>query len=422
MPSSPHWCEAAKPGGYAHITIEEAHAKLWSMESRLGRPSEFGTRVLHGGDNAACEGAFMKGRSASTRLNTCCQQGTAIVIAGNLVEYHFWVASARNPADAPSSVYGIRAGRTAQPLPIAEVLLPPLPGWAAAELGVLLLCSGPMGPHDVGSCVRAHAHAAGLSVAVVYFDPCVSHEHDLTARVFLTKLQDDVSHRRFRAALASPPCSTVSAARHVPLRNGPRPLRPRDDPFDHLPGLDAAELKAWALGTHLALACMDIMGRIAEQNGWVAMEHPADRKRVPYPSFFHSREMTFLLTYMSGIIVTFHQCRFGAPSVKPTSLATNDTSARSLELLCNHRGGHPALIGLDASGHWRTTPAARYPLAMCDAIGGLMSDWLVSTNARPPHDRPTRWTAPWAHRLFPAELPHGHHAGSLPGGQNRFQQ
>eukprot|EP00972_Heterocapsa_arctica_P023774 3503527-Heterocapsa_arctica.AAC.1 len=62
------------------------------------------------------------------------------------------------------------------------------------------------------------------------------------------------------------------------------------------------------------------------------MEHPADRKRVPYPSFFHSREMSFLLAYIDGIIVTLHQCRFGAPSVKPTSLATNDISARSLEL------------------------------------------------------------------------------------------
>jgi hypothetical protein len=54
-----------------------------------------------------------------------------------------------------------------------------------------------------------NVHAAGLAVAVVYFDPCVSHEHDLASRMFLIKLQDDVAHRRFHASLASPPCSTV---------------------------------------------------------------------------------------------------------------------------------------------------------------------------------------------------------------------
>ena len=124
IPYVGHWSCAPRPGGYKHITLEEADARLWSLESSLHRPAEIGTRVLRAGDNAAAVGAAIKGRSPSRPLNARCRRSAALELAGGLCVYDFWVASRENPADAPSSVYGVRAAKPAQPLPTADISIP----------------------------------------------------------------------------------------------------------------------------------------------------------------------------------------------------------------------------------------------------------------------------------------------------------
>ena len=84
LPSRRTWAVAARPGGYRHITLEEAEAGLWSLEGRLHRPAEIETRCLEGGDNAATVGAFMRGRSRSRPLNEKCRQRAAVALAGDL--------------------------------------------------------------------------------------------------------------------------------------------------------------------------------------------------------------------------------------------------------------------------------------------------------------------------------------------------
>jgi len=119
LPKARHWTTIARPGGWQHITLEEADTNLWSMEHRLHRPSELGCRVGQGGDNACTVGSFAKGRSSSPALNLRCKRGAVIEFAGDLYFFHFWIRSAKNPADAPSSVYGIRAkcAEVVQPVP-----------------------------------------------------------------------------------------------------------------------------------------------------------------------------------------------------------------------------------------------------------------------------------------------------------------
>eukprot|EP00971_Amphidinium_carterae_P241465 4794471-Amphidinium_carterae.1 len=60
LPKGLFWHTVPRPGGHDHINLEEAKAVLWSVSQRLLRPSEVNTRVLQGGDNAACVGAFNK--------------------------------------------------------------------------------------------------------------------------------------------------------------------------------------------------------------------------------------------------------------------------------------------------------------------------------------------------------------------------
>ena len=63
------WYEMPRAGGYRHITLEEASALTWSVESRLHRPAEQRTRAVHLIDSAALCGAVRKGRSSSALLN-----------------------------------------------------------------------------------------------------------------------------------------------------------------------------------------------------------------------------------------------------------------------------------------------------------------------------------------------------------------
>eukprot|EP00435_Cladocopium_sp_Y103_P021564 s463_g5.t1 len=60
---------------------------------------------------------------------------------------------------------------------------------------------------------------------------------DLLSDLVCDALLKLIKSGRVAGGFGSPPCSTVSAARHVPLsvQGGPRPLRSRDKPWDALP-------------------------------------------------------------------------------------------------------------------------------------------------------------------------------------------
>ncbi|CAL1171994.1 unnamed protein product [Cladocopium goreaui] len=278
------WSTAARQGGYKHITIEEAIALNWSLHDRLKRPSELGQRVLHLVDSAAAAGAYKKGRSASRKLNGCCRQACAIICASGIDPYFVWVPTDVNPADEPSSRHGVRADqhRTVQPKPHQVVkcgdtkLLaaetnpfhtPCDPGfpkggkdWRADEdewLRALVisglaqtsntcyqtqlpeifihLCSGPRRVGDVCDWIIRQANLDSRAVLALRVDPLISRSLDLVDGMFVCKIEGLICSGRCLGVLASPPCSTWSRARHVPLTGtstfGPRPLRSRADPW-----------------------------------------------------------------------------------------------------------------------------------------------------------------------------------------------
>eukprot|EP00974_Lingulodinium_polyedra_P074964 7264239-Lingulodinium_polyedra.AAC.1 len=96
----------------------EGRSAVWVARhrGRVGRC--LGRRHLRIGDNMAVVCALDKGRASDYRLNLLCRQSAAISIFGNMRFYDRWIASERNPADAPSRVFqpgrraptGTRAG------------------------------------------------------------------------------------------------------------------------------------------------------------------------------------------------------------------------------------------------------------------------------------------------------------------------
>ena len=83
---------------------------VWSLESRLSRPQEYGRRVLLGGDDAAACGSFIRGRSPSFLLNVRCRQSCAVQLVSDINPFFFYVHTKFNPAAAPSRVYCTEKG------------------------------------------------------------------------------------------------------------------------------------------------------------------------------------------------------------------------------------------------------------------------------------------------------------------------
>jgi hypothetical protein len=148
--------------------------------------------------------------------------------------------------------------------------------------------------------------------------------------------------------------------------NTPGPLRSRESPCVPLPHLTKVEVRSFWLGSLLAIVVPDLLARIGGYGGWVLLEHPADRGRGPYPSSFYTDMLSWVKVFLEAVILLLHQCRFEAPTVKPTMLLTTDKSLPRSNLLCNLRKRHRKLVGIDDRGHFCTTVAAIYTAEFCE--------------------------------------------------------
>ena len=215
------WHEVSRPGGGQHIVYEEFDASLWGIETRLHRPTETGCRTLHGGDSAACVASLAKGRSSTRAMNRRCRKVGACCLGADLYLLHFYMRSAKNPADRPSRV---RVPR-------------PLAGLRPCCV-VIHLFSGRRRSGDVHDWLETLGGAWGLEVLVLSIDPVVSARGDVMLDTLFSVLRA-VSWRGWAdGALGGAPCRSWSASRFMP--GGPRPIRDFDHPFG-LPGLTVKE-------------------------------------------------------------------------------------------------------------------------------------------------------------------------------------
>jgi hypothetical protein len=373
-----------------HITIGEGDAAVWSAHDRLLRPSDDDNRFIHPLDSAAMVGAFTKGRSSSRAINHRCKQMASINLCGGHTPFYIWVPSAENPADDPSRMF------EPQPRPTEEeaesrtdvVDLRSLDCWATDATFFIHLCSGPRRQFDLLDCVERCATAFGYNIVGVAVDPMalakqsthwrtdVSRELDGDYVAYGDLLNADVGKcllglihsGRVSGGFASPPCSTISAARHMPLnrQGGPRPLRDRRRPWEQLAYCNEREIHAVQLGTALFLVCLGMLGEIRIEGGWTGLEHPADRGD-PFPSFFSTPEVAITKLFCRLRYYVLHQCMFGATTKKPTGLLIPSCSSDMI-VRCKHSRRHPQLRGLDSTGNFLTTAAARYPPGLCEAL------------------------------------------------------
>ena len=172
-----NWLTIGRPGGYRHITLEEADAFVWHLEERILR-GQLAVRGVHVGDNAAQVGAHAKGRSPTRRMNHRCRRVAALQLAADILILEVWERSKFNPADEPSSRYGVRADRRVSAwqshAPGAE-RSPPLPLLSVQDRCPIFLhlFSGPRREGDLQHWLDTLAAEADMALLVLSVDMCI---------------------------------------------------------------------------------------------------------------------------------------------------------------------------------------------------------------------------------------------------------
>ena len=216
--------------------------------------------------------------------------------------------------------------------------------------------------------------------------------HDLLKEEVWKWVEQQLKSGIVALLIAAPPCNTHSRARcQYVKQGGPRPLRSYQYPrgFPWLSSQDKAKVKeADELVDKAFAAC-----RLALQHGGhFVLEHPEQLgktlRQVP-ASIWDLQECVDLLAQKGVHTFAFFQCRFGAPSSKPTRFLTtleeDSVGFHGLPRLdqegnyqgplpqhCPHgKGAHAPLVGKDPSGQWNTSPTATYPPDLCQWIASL---------------------------------------------------
>ena len=159
------------------------------------------------------------------------------------------------------------------------------------------------------------------------------------------------------------------------------------------------EQRAVHVGNVLFVQTVALAREVAAAGGHYVIEHPEDPGRAPYASIFVMEPMLTLLKETKGELVSFDQCRKGAPTVKATTLATNSlgVARRFNGRRCDHgRGAHRSLQGKDpATGHFCTRASQTYPSEMCrDLAVSLVEDFVAAKKAgTAPPGGPLDWEA-----------------------------
>ena len=380
------WLLAGRPGGHRNIVLEELAAQCWSIEERLKRPNDFGTRILQGCDSASGTGALLKGRSPSRAVNRMCQKFAALCLGGNLTAFISWLPTAVNPSDEPSSWYGVRARNSPQPQAKREQSSSASTTSASQYTRpvVLHLCSGPRREGYFHERTVAWCKQFGLDVEVLSIDPIIDDKLDLMDLDLVRRLEGMIEAGLVRGVLAGPPCSTWSSARHKPLGpRGPRPLRSRAHPWKFLPNLSVKEQQAHDVGSYLAITCLRLIGMAACKGAWVLLEHPADKGYAPFPSLFATAQVKILEKTLNMVRHKFDQCMFGCQHRKATEVLSNDVEGKVyFTARCCHISHLPA-IGLKGK-QFLTAGLAAYPARLCDVLAWRCALAVCVSEFQPP--------------------------------------
>ena len=141
-------------------------------------------------------------------------------------------------------------------------------------------------------------------------------------------LLDIIQSGKTIGGFASPPCRTLSKARHVHFSRhgyGPRPYRKQDQVWEPREDCSKHEHLSVMIESTLYLLCLGLLGEIRAQGGWVGLAHPADPGRR-VASFFRSVEVRlrqFCNVFGMSYAEVDQQCNFRAVHRKPRAFASD---------------------------------------------------------------------------------------------------
>ena len=265
---------------------------------------------------------------------------------------------------------------------------------------VLYLFAGPERHADIRFHLKQLADSEGIGLCMEEFDILRDKSQDLSSDEVWEALLERVMQSVFHFIILAPPCNTFSRARHNQRHPGPKPLRLLQYPrgFPWLKGSDHQKI---SLANLLVDRSFQLCKLCVERQIGFLLEHPEQlglaQGTIPAAiwnfSQFSELEESGQIT-QAGIF----QCVFGAPTSKPTRLATSakeafeaspfatflgphvlDADGRYLGPLpgqCPHKGHDLKLIGKDSQGNWNTGPSAAYPPEMCKQIAVLIQQHL----------------------------------------------
>ena len=187
---------------------------------------------------------------------------------------------------------------------------------------------------------------------------------------------------------AGPPCESWSRARlHGEVDGGPRPVR-HESSLHGLTALTIKELKQVMIGNALlgVALCLAIHQLCA--GGFYMLEHPTTPSEPGAPSIWKLSLLRFLLEQPNVQLCKIFSGKYGAPTVKPTSLLFINGPKNAQQILQHHetvrvlpRGGS---IGLSEDGTWRTSRLKAYPEALCTAMAAVILGFLKANCADAP--------------------------------------
>ena len=246
----------------------------------------------------------------------------------------------------------------------------------------LHIFSGRRRAEDLQHYVEQLAFEQNLVVKAVSLDTQVDAEKgDLSSETVVLFWENQIYNGRVIGAHSGDPCGTWSRIRFL-ANGGPRPVRSEEEPWG-LADLTYHEQRAVTLSNALLTGAVRILSSLATMGRQGSREHPAD-PGPGYPSSWRLPQWMRFLDEGLHDRTTFHQCRVGARTMKPTTLqgSIDLHLAKSFGgLFCNHpRGTHDQLGGKGPDGRFLTSIAMEYPPELCRKLAQCFVNAWIQAN------------------------------------------
>ena len=251
---------------------------------------------------------------------------------------------------------------------------------AAKELiyRVVIVClafSGNRRPGDIHDWLEGWALKDNIVIKVFSFDLATDSTWDLGDMNVFHALLSLTEQGYIDIWFGGPPCSTVSSARFLEIPGGPRPVRSRDH-FWGLADLSNYEKVRVVESNKLYIHFMSLCEAASARGGGHGWEHPGDRGEQPYPSIWATGEMIDMESRTGATRSTHHQCAFGAPVMKITTISSTFDNTHVLDdVFCpgvSEHHTHGISKGRNEDGGFHTTQLQTYTSEYSKAIASCI--------------------------------------------------